>query len=438
MQYFTFNKIQIPLTCISGLSYSRNANIVQNKDLTCKCLGINPMQVQVQLTLNSSTCYAENFADRKTAFLDLARKLSQIRPSKNDKPSFIQLGNDIIIPQMKFMLISTNLTYQSDRLGNLQEMQISWTLGGTQVVKEENRETELQANNKKLFPKVILHCKGKSVECKQDINVADLRISSFKCLIRLVLADTYTEVSRDAWLADVNDAEDTYFEVEGYGKFYVAESYIVYDNWVNFELTKFPKKWHQRRTETLISTDRLFTLADVFKPVIDDVEVKSKAKFEYFRFDDTPINILRNLQDSLGYLIGLRNDKIYLYDAPDKISLGQVTYDYVLDNDVMTKPITKVIIRDGYGEYSAGDDTGETFSVDAICRVTKDASENVLKYAQFNQNMLVLVIPLESRINIGSIVNVNTGDKIIRCVVTEYDIDFIQNSMMLELHYVER
>ena len=124
------------------------------------------------------------------------------------------------------------------------------------------------------------------------------------------------------------------------------------DNWVNFELTKFPKRWHQRRTETLISTDKVFTLADVFKPVIDDVEVKSKAKFEYFRFDDTPANVLRNLQDSLGYLIGLRNDKIYLYDAPDVIGLGQVTYDYPLDNDVMTMPITKVIIRDGYSEYT--------------------------------------------------------------------------------------
>ena len=142
--------------------------------------------------------------------------------------------------------------------------------------------------------------------------------------------------------------------------------------------------------------------------------------------------------DSLGYLIGLRNDKIYLYDAPDKIGLGQVTYDYPLDNDVMTTPITKVIIRDGYGEYTSGDDPGETVSVNAICRVTKDASDNVLKYAQFNQNMLVLVIPLEPRINIGSIVNVNTGDKIIHCVVTEFDADFLQNSMMLELHYVER
>ena len=153
MQYFTFNNIQIPLTCVSGLSYGRNANIVPNKDLTCKCLGINPMQVQVQLTLNASTCYADDFKDRKEAFLNLARTLSQIRPSKNDKPSFIQLGKDIIIPQMKFMLISTNLTYQSDRLGNLQEIQISWTLGGTQVVKEENRDTELKTNTQKLFPK---------------------------------------------------------------------------------------------------------------------------------------------------------------------------------------------------------------------------------------------------------------------------------------------
>lgn len=438
MQYLTFNNLQIPLSCITGLSYSRNANIVPNKDLSCRCLGINPIQVQIQLTLSPYTCYSETYKESKDMFLELARTVSQIRPSKVDKPSFIQIGDSIIIPQMKFMLISTNLTYQSDRLGNLQEIQVSWTLGGSQVVKDENRNIELKTNAKALFPKVTLHCKGKSIECSQDISVADLRVSGFKCLIRLVLADTYTEVDRDKWLADINNSDDTYFEIEGYGKFYVAESYIIYDNWVNFELTKFSKKWYQRYTDTLISKDNLFTLEDVFKPVRGDVEVKSKANFEYFRFDDAPVNVLRNLQDSLGYLIGLRNDKIYLYDAPDKIGLGQVTYDYVLDNDVMTTPITKVIIRDGYGEYTSGDDKGETFSVDAICRVTKAASDNVLKYAQFNQNMLVLVIPLESRINIGSIVNVNTGDKVIHCVVTEFDADFLQNSMMLELHYIER
>ena len=241
MQYFTFNNLQIPLSCVTGFSYSRNANIVPTSELSCKSLGINPMQVQLQLTLNSSTCYTDNFQGGIWGFLELARTISQIRPSKTDKPSFIQIGDNVIIPQMKFMLISTNLTYLSDRLGNLQEMQVSWTLGGTQVVKDENRNTELKSNSEDLLPKVVLHCKGKSIECSQDISIADLKLSGFKGSIQLMLADTYTEVDRDTWLADVNDSEDSYFEIAGYGRFYILESYVIYDNWLNFVLTKFSK-----------------------------------------------------------------------------------------------------------------------------------------------------------------------------------------------------
>ena len=52
--------------------------------------------------------------------------------------------------------------------------------------------------------------------------------------------------------------------------------------------------------------------------------------------------------------------------------------------------------------------------------------------------MIVLNIPLDKRISIGSILNINTGQKIINCVVHEYDIDFLNNSISLELHYIER
>lgn len=429
MLYFEFDGLQIPLSCVSGFSYTKSGNIVPMKKLSCKCIGINPVQVQIQLDLNAATCYGEDF-------LELARTLSQTRPTKSSKPSFIVIADEVILPQLKFMLASTNFTYQSDRLGNLQEMQVSWTLTGSQVVKDENRNTELRnaADSSILIPKVTLHCKGKSIECTQDISVAELRLSGFRGSIQLMLADTYTEVDRDSWLADVNDAKDSYFEIGGYGKFYILESQIIYDNWLSFELTKFSKAWYQKRTETLISEDKRFTLSDVF----GDAEVKSKAKFEYFRYDDTPYNVLYNLQDSLGYHIGLRDDKIYLYDTPYAIGHGSVTYDHFLDGDTMTTPITKVIIRDGVGEYTSGNDDGETFFVNAICRVTHDASENVLKYAKFNQNMLTMTIPLEKRIAIGSIINVNVGDKVLHCICTEYDIDFLSNSMQIELHYIER
>ena len=431
MKYFRFNDTQIPLSCVTGLSYTKSGNIVPTSKLSYKCNGIAPMQVQIQLTLNSSTCFS---ADGKY-FIDLARTLSLIKSSKNDKPSYIIVGDHIIVPQMKFMLISTNITYQSDRLGKLQEMQISWTLAGSQVVKDENRDLELKSITDNPLPKVKLHCLGEVIDCSQDINIAGLRLSAFNGRIDILLGDTYKDISRESWLVDVVNAEDSYFEIEKYGKFYISKGSMDVDlNWAGFDLTKFSKSWYKNQTKTFIGNDKQFTLKDVFP----SVEVSSKAKFSYLKYDDAPINMIYKLQDSLGYLIGLRNVTIYLYDTPSKVPSGQVTYDFFIDNDTLTTPISKVILRDGLNQYEAGDDTGETFFVNTECRVEEASAQNVLNYAKFNQNMIIMNIPLDTRIAIGSILNINTGENVVPCVVTEYDIDFLNNSITLELHYVSR
>lgn len=435
MQYLKFGKYEIPLSCINGLSYSKQGNIVDTSNLSCRCLGINNVQVQLQIAINPSTCYDRDF-------IEFARMMSQVRPSKTEKPAKIQIGNDLLLPQLEFMLISTNITYQSDRLGKLQEMQLNWTLSASRVVKDENRNTELLTNNELIMPKVILHCDGKSIECKQDISIANLRLSGFRGTIELFLADTYTEVDRDAWLNKVNNSKTSYFEIEHYGKFYILSSNIVYDNWLSFDLTKFNKHWYKKQTKTFIAdpnSPKVFTLKDIFSDCDDNVVVKSRAKVRYFKYDDTPYNVLKALQDDLGYNIGLQSDDIILYDTPDKIGKGDITYDYVLDGDTLTAPITKCIIRDDRAEYITGNDDGETYYVDANASVTQDAANAVLKYVNFNQNMITLSIPYEPRIRIGSIINVNIGnDEILNCVCTEYDIDFLSNSMQIELHYVER
>lgn len=434
MQYLKFGKYEIPLSCIDGLSYSKQGNIVDSSNLSCRCIGINNVQVQLQITINPSTCYGMDY-------IEFARMMSQVRPSKTEKPAKIYLGKDILLPQLEFMLISTNITYQSDRLGKLQEMQLSWTLSASRVVKDENRNTELLTNNELIMPKVTLHCDGKSIECKQDISIANLQLSGFRGTIELFLADTYTEVDRDAWLNQVNNSKTSYFEIEHYGKFYILSSNIVYDNWLSFDLTKFNKHWYKKQTKTFIadpSSQKVFTLKDIFSDC-DDIKVKSKVKVRYFKYDDTPYNVLKALQDDLGYNIGLQGDDIILYDTPDKIGKGDVTYDYVLDGDTLTTPITKCIIRDDRAEYITGNDDGETYYVYTNASVTQDAATSVLKYVNFNQNMITLSIPYEPRIRIGSIINVNIGnDTILHCVCTEYDIDFLSNSMQIELHYVER
>lgn len=434
MKVLKFGEHEIPFSCITGLSYSKQGNIVDSNSLSCRCLGINTVQVQLQLTINASTCYDRDF-------IEYARTMSQIKPTSIEPPSKIQLGDDILLPALEFMLISTNVAFQSDRSGRLQEMQLSWTLSASRVTKDENRNTELLANGKPIMPKVTLHCDGKSIECKQDISIADLRLSGFRGTIELFLADTYTEVDRDAWLERVNNSKTSYFDIEHYGKFYVLSSNIVYGNWLSFDLTKFNKHWYKKQTKTFVSDPKIsstFTLSDIFSDC-SDIKVKSKAKLKYFKYDDTPYNVLKSLQDDLGYLIGLEKDDIILYDTPDKIGRGDITYDYVLNADTMTVPVTKVIVRDDRGEYWAGNDDGETYYVYTNASVTKQAAESLLKYVNFNQNMITLSIPYEPRIRIGSIININIGKgTVIHCIVTEYDIDFLSNNMQLELHYVER
>ena len=428
MLTFDFMNISIPLTCITGFSYSLQGNIVDHSNLSCRCLGINPLTVQVQIALTQATCLDTE------VFEYLARELSQTKPTKSAKPSMITIGGQVILPQMLFMLSSTNITYSSDRNGRLQEVGVSWTLMGSRVVKEQNRKTELGGENIEL-PRVILHCLGESIECSQDISIAAFTLSGYRGRIDLVLGDTYKNINRESWLIDVVNAEDSFIEIENYGKFYIFKGNMDSDlNWVTFELTKFSKQWYKNQTKTFIGSEKLYTLKDVFP----DVEVKTKAKFSYLKYDDSPINMLYKLQDSLGYLLGIKGDNIYLYDPPQSIPSGQVTYDYILDNDTLTTPITKAILRDGVNQFEAGDETGETFFVNTECRIEKDSAQNVLNYVKFNENMIIMNIPLDKRISIGSILNINTGQKIINCVVHEYDIDFLNNSITLELHYVKR
>ena len=422
MKYFKYNDIVIPLSCITGLSYSLNGNIVPTRNLSFKCTGINPIQVQVSITLNASTCFSVD------EFISLARKLTTIHPSINMPAGVISIADEIIIPQMQFMLSSVNNTFQSDRLGKLQEVQISWTFAGSKVVKDANRKTELAIENQSLLPKVTLNCKGKSVECANDINICNLQISAFKGTIELLLGDSYTEADRDSWFVDVAN-NGSYFEIEGYGKYYITEL-IMNDNWLIYDLTKFDVSWYKNITKTYLESD--YTLKQVFP----SADVSSKASFKYFKMDDTPYNTLFALKDLLGFNIGLRNDTIYLYDLPESLPVGQVTYNYTLDDDIMTSPITKVIIRDGLTEYTAGDDKGETYYTDSICRLSPGTAERLLKYITFQRNMITMTIPLDTRINIGSLVNVYDGNKTFNCICTEFQISFLDNTMTLELHYL--
>ena len=443
MKYLVFNNIQIPLSCITGFSYTKSANIQEASNLRCRFLGFNPLNVQLQMSFTRATCY--DWLD-VSEFTDVVRSIAAIKPDKALKPSQITIDGDIILPQLQFMLSSSNASFQSDRHGTLMQCDISWTLVATRVQKDENRDLSLIGQDTTaILPKVTLTLTDNSkvdpntlnpiqyiVECSNDISVSELVLSAEQGTIGLLLGDTYTGVSRDSWLKKVQSAEDAYFTIDGYGKWYIQSSNESTNNWLSFNIHKLPSRWFRRVTKTFIGKDKVFTLSDVFPEAI----VKSKATFSYLKYDETPYELLYELQQTLGYEIGWKGDDIYLYDVPDMLPSADVTYSYIPDEDTMTRPISKVIIRDGLTEHSYGDDTGDTYSIEAMCKVDKSAAINVYKHVRFNQNMITMTIPYEKRITTGCLINVNIGNKIINCICTAYDINFLDNNMQIELHYI--
>lgn len=445
MKYLVFNNIQIPLTCITGFSYTKSANVQEASNLRCRFLGYNPLNVQLQMSFSRATCYEWLEGGE---FTNVVQSIVAIKPEKASKPSQIVIDNDIILPQLEFMLSSTNATFISDRQGTLQQCDISWTLVATRVKKDENRINPLVGqDNTAILPKITLTVTDKSkvdpntlnpishtVECANDIAVSELMLSAEQGMISLLLGDTYTNVKRDAWLKTVQTSEDAYFTIEGYGKWYIQSSNESAGNWLSFNIHKLPSRWFRRVTKTFISKDKTFKLSDAFPDAI----VKSKATFSYLKYDETPYELLYELQQTLGYEIGWKGDELYLYDVPDAISDASVIYNYVADEDTMTRPISKVIIRDGLEEYEYGDDTGDTYSIEAMCKVNHLAAINVYKHVRFNQNMIIMTIPYEKRISIGCLVGANIGNQVINCICTAYDINFLDNTMKIELHYINK
>lgn len=425
MLSFDYGDLSIPLSCVSGLSYKKSAHVIDKSNMSCESRGFDVIQAQLQIAANRASCV-------DSPFDDLVNRLSSLSPTTVGTPGGISVGGVALVPQMLFMISSVNYSAQSDKTGRIEELNVDVTFTGTRVVKEENRKTELATGNSGRFPSVEFHCDGKTISCSKDISISRLVLSDSFGSIELLLSDTYREISRTSWLKTPNDDSGSYFDIEGMGRYFVLSSSLQDECWLSFQVTKFPREFYRKRSQTYLERTRV---SDLFPGVISH----TGAAFSYFKFDDTPFNVLNVLRDALGFLVSSRGSDVVFYDVPDRIESGEITFDYLCERDSMTTPITKAIIRDGVGEFVAGTDDGETYYAKSPCLLSEDGEETarrVLKYVNFLKNVIILPVPYDARIAQGSVVNVKTGNEILACVVTQFEVDFIENLMRLELHYV--
>lgn len=433
MKYLEFGALKLPLHCITGLSYAINGNIVERSNLSCSCRGMQPLELQLQATITESHALLLN-----TDLYTMYSEIEAFRPSK--RPPFnIIIDDSILLPFMKFALVAANYTVQSDRGGKLSQIDVAWTLIGTQVQKIEDSNNIASHDTGADIPKISIYCKGKQVLCEKDINISGVNLSPVAGNLELILSDSYTQIDDNSWMKTPTTAQDTRVDIEGFGSYYPTNIHFSDGNILNIELTKFNREWFKRITQTFFDTTAYDVLNFLGGKTKTNLALKFRNfKIDYFALNDTPFNTLSQFAECTGLLIAMRNDELILYEVPEKLVNADLTLNYYADTDIMSSPYTRVVCGDGVDSHTAGDDTGATYTMQLIYRTKENIAKRLLKYISFQENVITLTIPYTPKIQRGTILNLEYQGKEIVCACTEFSTDFLSNQMQLELHYITR
>lgn len=430
MRYLTFQGLEIPLVYVTALSYTKTAKTVQNSDGFARFRGYMPSEISLRLEVSRPRALAagDNYYATLARFIDL-------QPEKSSEPSQVVLDTAILYPALKFRLTSINKSFQADINGNIDIAEFDLTLSGVECSKAESQRRVYDFSQTAIsMPKITLKCLDKALEVGNDVCISGFTLTPFVSEIELCIGDDLSIIRDSAWLmALVENHAEVY--IEGYGRFYVVSA-TLNENILHLTGSRWPKTAAQPVTRTFIDAtlqDVLYALTGVKKGLIGEMPI------EYYLTTSTPLDSLRALQNSAGFLIDAAPDEISFRSVPENI-MPDIDFDLYVDDDLMTEPLRGIIWRDTVNEHKAGvTDDGAALNIDSAFTSNSPVfAAQCLRYARYMQNSIKVTAPIDARIKHHSAFYITKNNAAIPVMVEDYTLDFISGEMTLDLHYISR
>ncbi len=435
MQYLSFQNLDIPLVYVTGLSYTKTARVSTNAQGFSRFLGYETAEISVRISLNFALAMA---ADR--GFVQDLLTLIYAEPDKSSTPTFVTIGNHILYPSLLFRVSSINKTIAADHTGTIENIEVDITLSGVECTKEKtgNKAYVFEDEEAIQLPKITLSCLGKDYILGEESSISTFTLTPREVNLEICFGTDNTKVSDISWLVDVVNNNST-VTIDGYGKFYTVSASLV-----NNVLTLVGSVWSKEMAQPITKTVRQATLEEAIKAILPSSDTALHfngltAQIDNLIVQDTPLNILNALQQSAGFITSFRADGITFVKVPDVIK-PDVDFTMYLEADLVTEPITGCIWKDGLHEVVAGSvDKSTSFNVKSIFSSSDMRhAQNCLDYARYMQNKIEFNAPLDTKIRHHSAFNIVIGESIIPCMVEDYNIDFLSNSMQIQAQYVNR
>ena len=438
----------LPLSSVSSFSYAKTANIIQVSRLALRTRGYGCQSVSFSLSLTPNCLeYFKQLNDwmQTFTFNDLIKYFIEYKPDKKRDPFFIEIFNDtskhsnVICPELLFATTNITKTFQADNLGIIQQMDINFTLTGCRCSKVSAKDMNLATADTSIL-KTKLVVDNFELECKDDVSISEFILTPTSLNLQLILSDSFTDKYSNDWLQPT-EANNSYVEVENFGKFYIINA-TVDDSIVSYECSIFDKQSEEIIADTIIDS----TLKDALnklKTNVDAATALNAINIEHYKLNGSSVDILKEISSNLGCLVGFTDNTAHLFEVPsDNDAQASLADNNVLNfyitEDIKSAPTCKVIYRDAKHQYAVGDKKGHSIIVESPICTSTDRSDKLLAYYDFNERSISMTLPFDNRIRHFLWIQANVDGKLIPCLVSDYSIDVLDNSMTLTLNYFNR
>ena len=433
MNNLVVGEITIPICFVQSISWSKGAKTVTHSGGYISARGFEPCEISVRVVVDFGVCTAYGL-DPIVQF----DNIQNIVTNRKSIPGVFYLAGYSIYPELEFALSSINKTYLYDSSGSTSSVECDLVFSGVKAVKNVVRERALDFSGvPSTMPGIILSVGGKELVIKDSISIQQFITTPDSISLTLGIGSDLDISSREGFLTKLSNGGEVIADLpQGQTKYYIIQSDLVEET-LSLTGSIFPPKAAKTLIRTYQETRLKSIIEDIAKEAGVDCTCLVDAQIDYYRTFGTPLECLRELSRSAGFILSFRQGKITCVDVPEELS-PTVELDYLdLEEDQKPEPLRGVLWFDGLNQDSAGTIDSSSSRIYSVFSSKDSFAQKCLNLIRYNQNSLTVNRDILETIDTHSVVSIRSNDQSISCMAEFIEFDWVENSMKAELHYPE-
>lgn len=431
MKYLTCgDKLRVPMTLVSGLSWTDTARTVEKTGGYSRSLGYEAVTLSVRINFNADT--ASLSVDTEKGLKALFYQLNELATDCVDEPARLIVGDFEPEPAMLFALTSCNRSQTYDpRFDPTLEMDLVFS--GVRCVKEEARNNALtEQETSGQLPEIIIKRGGRELKVRDAYNLDTLVIRDSSVEIGFTVRDDLTIIDRDGYFVDMIDGKTTVTVDKN--EYYVVSASVEANR---VELTG--SFWSIDSQKPFVKTYRDTDLKALFTELAERAGVKAdvrvSGRVDYYLNATSPMNSIAGLVESCGALALWRGGKLMIVDVPEVLGVGTELEAQIDAANDSQEIISSCVWADGIKSDRAGDNKGEGVSIASVYS-GDGKSKQCLKRAVLRQHTIKVECPIALGIEQGATVTVPVADAMVSGIITQFEQDFMTWKAVYYISYI--